>query len=474
MIKVGIVGGTGYTGVELLRLLAQHPQAQVEVITSRSEAGMRVDEMYPNLRGHYDSLAFSVPDVDTLGACDVVFFATPHGVAHALAGELRAAGTKVIDLSADFRLQDATEWGKWYGQPHGAPELLKDAVYGLPEVNREKIRQARLIAVPGCYPTATQLGFLPLLEAGLADTTQLIADCKSGVSGAGRGASVGSLYSETSESMKAYAVKGHRHLPEISQGLRLAALLISLYGGSQLLGPWLVGASPVVQDLRNTLAPPSAQHWLGTDVLGRSALARLAHAAQLSLGMALLAAVSAAVPGTLLGIVAAWRGGRTERALLMLSDSVLAIPGLLLVLLVAALAPGALWALYAGLSAALWVEYFRVSRAVARPVLAGDAVQASRLLGFGRGYVLRRHLLPALAPTLGTLLAFTTSQAVLALAALGFVGVGMQPPTPELGLMMTEAMPYYEEAPWLIAAPTALLVWLVAAMMLLNPDRETA
>jgi len=254
----------------------------------------------------------------------------------------------------------------------------------------------------------------------------------------------------------------------------LGIALLGLLALFALLGPWLVGASPVVQDLRNTLAPPSAQHWLGTDVLGRSALARLAHAAQLSLGMALLAAVSAAVPGTLLGIAAAWRGGRTERALLMLSDAVLAIPGLLLVLLIAALAPGALWALYAGLSAALWVEYFRVSRAVARPVLAGDAVQASRLLGFGRGYVLRRHLLPALAPTLGTLLAFTTSQAVLAQAALGFVGVGMQPPTPELGLMMTEAMPYYEEAPWLIAAPTALLVWLVAAMMLLNPDRETA
>ena len=254
----------------------------------------------------------------------------------------------------------------------------------------------------------------------------------------------------------------------------LGLALLSLLALFALLGPWLVGASPVVQDLRNALAPPGAQHWLGTDVLGRSALARLAHAAQLSLGMALLAAVSAAVPGTLLGIVAAWRGGRTERALLMLSDSVLAIPGLLRVLRIAALAPGALWALYAGLSAALWVEYFRVSRAVARPVLAGDAVQASRLLGFGRGYVLRRHLLPALAPTLGTLLAFTTSQAVLALAALGFVGVGMQPPTPELGLMMTEAMPYYEEAPWLIAAPTALLVWLVAAMMLLNPDRETA
>lgn len=223
MIKVGIVGGTGYTGVELLRLLAQHPQARVEVITSRSEEGVKVADMYPNLRGHYDGLAFSVPDVKRLGACDVVFFATPHGVAHALAGELLATGTRVIDLSADFRLQDAEEWAKWYGQPHGAPELLTEAVYGLPEVNREAIKSARLIAVPGCYPTATQLGFIPLLENGLADTSQLIADCKSGVSGAGRGAKVGSLFCESGESMMAYSVKGHRHLPEISQGLRRAA-----------------------------------------------------------------------------------------------------------------------------------------------------------------------------------------------------------------------------------------------------------
>ncbi len=211
MVKVGIVGGTGYTGVELLRLLAQHPQAEVVVITSRSEAGLAVADMYPNLRGHYDGLAFSVPDVKTLGACDVVFFATPHGVAHALAGELLAAGTKVIDLSADFRLQDADEWAKWYGQPHGAPELLEEAVYGLPEVNREKIKQARLIAVPGCYPTATQLGFLPLLEAGLADASRLIADCKSGVSGAGRGASVGSLYS--GDVGKHEGVRGQRASP---------------------------------------------------------------------------------------------------------------------------------------------------------------------------------------------------------------------------------------------------------------------
>ncbi|MFJ3051844.1 N-acetyl-gamma-glutamyl-phosphate reductase [Pseudomonas nitroreducens] len=223
MIKVGIVGGTGYTGVELLRLLAQHPQARVEVITSRSEEGVKVADMYPNLRGHYDGLAFSVPDVKRLGECDVVFFATPHGVAHALAGELLATGTRVIDLSADFRLQDAEEWAKWYGQPHGAPDLLPEAVYGLPEVNREAIKSARLIAVPGCYPTATQLGFIPLLENGLADASQLIADCKSGVSGAGRGAKVGSLFCEAGESMMAYSVKGHRHLPEISQGLRRAA-----------------------------------------------------------------------------------------------------------------------------------------------------------------------------------------------------------------------------------------------------------
>ena len=223
MVKVGIVGGTGYTGVELLRLLAQHPQAEVAVITSRSEAGVKVADMYPNLRGHYDDLAFSVPDVATLGACDVVFFATPHGVAHALAGELLAAGTKVIDLSADFRLQDAQEWAQWYGQPHGAPDLLPEAVYGLPEVNREAIKGARLIAVPGCYPTATQLGLIPLLEAGLADPSRLIANCASGVSGAGRGAKVGSLLCEASESMMAYSVKGHRHLPEISQGLRHAA-----------------------------------------------------------------------------------------------------------------------------------------------------------------------------------------------------------------------------------------------------------
>lgn len=222
MIKVGIVGGTGYTGVELLRILVNHPDVELKVITSRSEDGVRVADMFPNLRGHTD-LQFSVPDVQKLGECDVVFFATPHGVAHAMAEEILNTGARVIDLSADFRLQDAEEWAHWYGQPHGAPGILPQAVYGLPEVNREQIKNARLIAVPGCYPTSVQLGLLPLLENNLLSEQMLIADCKSGVSGAGRGASVGSLLCEASESMMAYAVKGHRHLPEIRQGLKRAA-----------------------------------------------------------------------------------------------------------------------------------------------------------------------------------------------------------------------------------------------------------
>ncbi|WP_148252369.1 N-acetyl-gamma-glutamyl-phosphate reductase [Aidingimonas lacisalsi] len=223
MIKVGIVGGTGYTGVELLRLLSQHPDVEVDAITSRSEAGLAVAELYPNLRGHYDELTFTEPDPERLGACDAVFFATPHGVAHALAGDLLAKGTRVIDLSADFRLTDVEEWEHWYGQSHGAPNLLADAVYGLPEINRDAIRQARLVAVPGCYPTAAQLAALPLLEAELIDTDHVIADCKSGVTGAGRGAKIGSLLAEASESMKAYGASGHRHLPEIRQGLTRAA-----------------------------------------------------------------------------------------------------------------------------------------------------------------------------------------------------------------------------------------------------------
>ena len=218
MIKVGIVGGTGYTGVELLRLLVAHPGVELAVITSRSDAGTPVADMFPNLRGHLD-LRFSEPTLENLARCDVVFYATPHGVAMKDAGALLDKGVRIVDLGADFRIKDVTEWEKWYGMEHTTPELVAEAVYGLPEVNRAAIKEARLIACPGCYPTAVQLGFMPLLEQGLVDTSRLIADAKSGVSGAGRKASVGTLLCEASESMKAYSVSGHRHLPEIRQGL---------------------------------------------------------------------------------------------------------------------------------------------------------------------------------------------------------------------------------------------------------------
>ena len=218
MVKVGIVGGTGYTGVELLRLLARHPQAEVVAITSRKEAGMPVADMFPNLRGHIH-LKFCEPQDAGLENCDMVFFATPNGIAMQQARELLAAGVRVVDLAADFRIKDIAVWQKWYGMEHACPELVAEAVYGLPEVNRAAIQTARLVANPGCYPTAVQLGFLPLLEAGVVDASYLIADAKSGVSGAGRKAEVGALFAEAGDNFKAYAASGHRHLPEISQGL---------------------------------------------------------------------------------------------------------------------------------------------------------------------------------------------------------------------------------------------------------------
>lgn len=222
MIKIGIVGGTGYTGVELLRLLARHPQAELTAITSRGEAGTPVADMFPSLRGAV-SLAFSDPKEAPLASCDLVFFATPNGIAMQQTADLLSQGVRVIDLAADFRIKDVPLWEKWYGMPHAAPELVAQAVYGLPEVNREAIRSARLVANPGCYPTATQLGFLPLVEAGCVDLGHLIADAKSGVSGAGRKAETHILFSEAGDNFKAYGVAGHRHLPEIRQGLAAAA-----------------------------------------------------------------------------------------------------------------------------------------------------------------------------------------------------------------------------------------------------------
>ncbi|MCK5263232.1 MAG: N-acetyl-gamma-glutamyl-phosphate reductase [Gammaproteobacteria bacterium] len=218
MISVGIVGGTGYTGVELLRLLVTHPEVDLKMVTSRSEAGKPVADTYPNLRGFTD-VCFSEPDVKALASCDLVFFATPNGTAMKMVPELLAQGTRVIDLAADFRLKDTAEWEQWYGMPHACKDILADAVYGLPEINREAVVNAKVVANPGCYPTAVGLGFLPLIENGLIDDQHLIADAKSGVSGAGRGANVAALLCEASESFKPYAVDGHRHLPEIRQTL---------------------------------------------------------------------------------------------------------------------------------------------------------------------------------------------------------------------------------------------------------------
>lgn len=245
MIKVGIVGGTGYTGVELLRLLALHPEVELTVITSRSEEGMHVADMYPNLRGFVD-LRFSVPTVENLAVCDLVYFATPHGVAMEMSQALLDAGVRIIDLGADFRIKDLPLWSEWYGMEHTAEAAAAESVYGLPEMNREAIRSARLVANPGCYPTAAQLGYLPLLEANLIDQHQLIADCKSGASGAGRGAKVPNLLCEASENFRAYGVGGHRHLPEIKQGL-------SEIAGSDVGLTFVPHLLPMIRGIHTTL-----------------------------------------------------------------------------------------------------------------------------------------------------------------------------------------------------------------------------
>ncbi|AMO55268.1 N-acetyl-gamma-glutamyl-phosphate reductase [Endozoicomonas montiporae CL-33] len=243
-MKIGIVGGTGYTGAELLRLLATHPEADVQVITSRSENGKAVSELYPGLRGKMD-IAFTEPDDEVLSRCDLVFFATPNGIAMQSVPALLDKGVKVIDLAADFRLSNPADWKQWYGVDHACPELLDEAVYGLPEMNREAIRQARLVANPGCYPTATQLGLLPLVRNDLVEG-HVIVDAKSGVSGAGRGAKVASLMCEVSESFKAYGVAGHRHLPEIRQGL---SRMSARFNGELVFVPHL---TPMIRGIHAT------------------------------------------------------------------------------------------------------------------------------------------------------------------------------------------------------------------------------
>lgn len=243
--KIGIVGATGYTGVELLRLLATHPSVEISYVTSRSNAGMRVDAMFANLRGFID-LEFSDPSTDALAQCDLVFFATPNGVAMKHVPALLEAGTRVIDLAADFRIKDLNVWSKWYGMEHACPDLVSEAVYGMPELNRDEVRNARIVANPGCYPTAVTLGLKPLVDAKLIDLDNVIADTKSGISGAGRQANVATLLSEAGESFKAYAVQGHRHQPEIAQTL-------SSLAGSEVDLTFVPHLLPIIRGIHATL-----------------------------------------------------------------------------------------------------------------------------------------------------------------------------------------------------------------------------
>lgn len=258
-IKVGIVGGTGYTGVELLRLLALHPHVELNVITSRGEAGLPVADMFPSLRGRV-GLVFTDPAQADLSQCDVVFFATPHGVAMSQAQALVAAGVKVIDLAADFRLQDTAVFEKWYKLPHGCPDILADAVYGIPELYREKVRSAQVIGNPGCYPTTVLLGLAPLLEKGLIDlSVPIVSDSKSGVSGAGRKAEVATLFAEASDNMKAYGVAGHRHHPEILAQLQQLA-------GTPLQFIFVPHLVPLIRGMLSTIYVKLSDQGLKTDI----------------------------------------------------------------------------------------------------------------------------------------------------------------------------------------------------------------
>ena len=216
--RVSVFGGTGYTGVELIRLLLNHPNVEIYQITSRNDKGKRVDEIYPSFRGVLNNTLVSPEDAD-LKNVDIVFFATPNGIAMNYAEGLIEAGKLVIDLAADFRIKDQGIWEKWYGVEHKSPNLINKAVYGLPEINRDSIKKSKLVANPGCYPTAIQLALIPLLEKKLISSTNIIADAKSGISGAGRNPELKLLMSEADEDFKAYGIGGHRHLPEIEQNL---------------------------------------------------------------------------------------------------------------------------------------------------------------------------------------------------------------------------------------------------------------
>jgi len=262
--------------------------------------------------------------------------------------------------------------------------------------------------------------------------------------------------------------KAHKQMtPWQWAGLAMIALIV-LFG---LVAP-MIGGDPLVQDLDHVMIGPCAASPFGTDHLGRSMFSRLGHAARLSLLLAALSVLTAAIPGTILGVAAAWHARWMDTMLSTIADSVLALPGLLLIVLLTAFAPGKFWPFYVGLSLALWVEYFRVVRAASQTLLHSSQVEASRMLGFGPLFIVRRHLIPELISVLRTIMTFGAATSVLSLAALGLVGVGLRPPTPELGTMMIELLPHYHEAPWLIAEPILVLLLTVTGLALAAGERE--
>ena len=258
----------------------------------------------------------------------------------------------------------------------------------------------------------------------------------------------------------------------MNAGRLAGATMLGVVVVAASVGGQVLGIDPARQSLLDTLSGPSPAHPLGTDHLGRDMAGRLLAGARLSLSLAGLSVLTAALPGAALGVLASWRGGWTDRFLGAISDAVLALPGLLLVLMLASIAPGSWWALYVGISLTLWVEYFRYTRARTRVLLAAPAVEASRLLGLGPGHVLYRHIGPEIAPGMLTIAAFGAATAVASVAALGFIGIGLRPPAAEWGVMMSELLPYWREAPWLILQPVGCLVFVVIALHLLVGSTE--
>lgn len=245
MLKVAIVGASGYTGVELIRLLSNHPEIEITAVTSEQSAGKSIAEVFPSLSGVFEKTLEHI-SIDVIAQkADLIFTALPHQKAMDVVPHFLNAGKRVIDLSADFRIRDAATYGAWY-EEHKAPELLKEAIYGLPELHRTEIRNARLVANPGCYPTSAILAIAPLLKNGLIEASSLVIDSKSGVSGAGRSATQNTHFTEVNEGFKAYKVGEHRHTPEIEQEL-------SILAGSQITVSFTPHLLPVNRGILSTV-----------------------------------------------------------------------------------------------------------------------------------------------------------------------------------------------------------------------------